>query len=279
MFHLCIALIVLAVFQGVAEFLPISSSGHLVILGDIPYIRHTLEATGEDLNMLINVSLHVATLIAVIIYLRKDIYRIFTGFFSQAFAKNYSGPEFKTGLYVITASIPAGVLGLMFHEYFEILFNSPVLVFIFLIINGIILITANKIPSKGRKIEEAGFARSLIIGFCQAFAMIPGISRAGMTIAGGIVNGLEPVEAARFSFLMAIPVIAGAGLLEGIKTTGKSYPPESIAAIGIGMAVAILVALVAIKVLFWVVKKVRLDVFGYYTIAVGISGLAVKYLF
>ena len=279
MFHLCIALIVLAVFQGVAEFLPISSSGHLVILGDIPYIRNTLEATGDDLNMLINVSFHVATLIAVIIYLRKDIYRIFTGFFSQAFEKNYSGAEFKTGLYVITASIPAGVLGLMFHEYFEILFNSPVLVFIFLIINGIILITANKIPSKGRKIEEAGFARSLIIGFCQAFAMIPGISRAGMTIAGGIVNGLEPVEAARFSFLMAIPVIAGAGLLEGIKTTGKSYPPESIAAIGIGMVVAILVALVAIKVLFWVVKKVRLDVFGYYTIAVGISGLAVKYLF
>lgn len=100
-----------------------------------------------------------------------------------------------------------------------------------------------------------------------------------MTIAGGIINGLDPVEAARFSFLMAIPVIAGAGLLEGINTVGKSYPPESIAAIGIGMVVAVLVALVAIKVLFWVVKKVRLDVFGYYTIAVGISGLAYRYFF
>jgi undecaprenyl-diphosphatase len=279
MMHLCIALIILGVFQGVAEFLPISSSGHLVILGEIPYVRNALDATGEDMNMLINVSLHVATLIAILIYLRSDIYRIFTGFFSQFSAKNYSGNEFKTGLYVLTASVPAGVLGLMLHEYFEILFNAPFLVFIFLIINGIILITANKIDSKGRKIEEAGFMRSLIIGFCQAFAMIPGISRAGMTISGGIISGLEPVEAARFSFLMAIPVIAGAGLLEGINAAGKSYTPESLAAIAIGMAVSVIVALAAIRVLFWVVKKVRLDVFGYYTIAVGISGLAVTYLF
>jgi undecaprenyl-diphosphatase len=167
----------------------------------------------------------------------------------------------------------------MLHEYLEMLFNAPFLVFIFLIINGIILITANKIGSKGRKIEEAGFVRSLVIGFCQAFAMIPGISRAGMTISGGILNGLEPVEAARFSFLMAIPVIAGAGLLEGINAAGKSYPQGSLVAVAIGMAVSVLVALAAIRVLFWVVKKVRLDVFGYYTIAVGITGLAITYLF
>ncbi len=279
MIHLYIALIILALFQGVAEFLPISSSGHLVLLGEIPFVRNALSAAGEDLNLLINVSLHVATLIAILIYLRSDILRIFTGFFSQLFAENYSGKEFKTGLYVLTASVPAGVLGLMLHEYFEMLFNAPFLVFIFLIINGIILITANKIGSKGRKIEEAGFLRSLVIGFCQAFAMIPGISRAGMTISGGILNGLEPVEAARFSFLMAIPVIAGAGLLEGINAAGKSFTPESLAAVALGMAVSVIVALGAIRVLFWVVKKVRLDIFGYYTIAVGISGLAVTYLF
>jgi len=279
MLHLFISLIILAVFQGIAEFLPISSSGHLVILGEIPFVRNSLALTGEDMNMLINVSLHVATLIAIILYLRRDIWRILSGFFIQAFKRNFSGIEFRTGMFVLTASVPAGIIGLLFHEYFEKLFNSPILVYIFLIINGIILITANKIPSKGRKIEEAGFVRSLVIGFCQAFAMIPGISRAGMTIAGGIANGLEPVEAARFSFLMAIPVIAGAGLLVGINTAGKSYTPESMAAVGIGMAVAVFVALAAIKVLFWVVKKVRLDVFGYYTIGVGISGLLINYFF
>ena len=279
MLHLCTALIILAIFQGVAEFLPISSSGHLVILGEIPFVRESLASTGDDMNMLINVSLHVATLIAIMIYLRKDIWRIMAGFLLQAFKRNFSGNEFKTGIFVLTASVPAGVLGLFFHEYFEKLFNAPILVYIFLIINGIILITANKIPSKNRKIEEAGVARSLVIGFCQALAMIPGISRAGMTIAGGIANGLEPVEAARFSFLMAIPVIAGAGLLEGGNTAGKNYPPESLAAVGIGMVVAVLVALAAIKVLFWVVKKVRLDVFGYYTIGIGITGLLITYLF
>jgi len=152
-------------------------------------------------------------------------------------------------------------------------------VLIFLIINGFILITANKIPSKGRKLEEAGIFRSVLIGFCQAVAILPGISRSGSTLAGGLFCGLEGVEAARFSFLMAIPVIAGAGLIEGLKIPGGNYPAEIFLPVAAGMIVSILVALVSIRILFWVVKQVKLDIFGYYTIALGFTGLIVKFLF
>ncbi len=277
--HLYIVLILLAVFQGIAEFLPISSSGHLVILEQIDFIHSTLEQYGKEVNMLINVALHVATLVAVLIYMRKDIYKIAEGFLKGIFTRNMDVPGFRTGLYILAASLPAGVIGVLFNDLFEELFSSSMLAFFFLIINGIILISTKRIKPGDRKLEQTGFSRAVIIGFFQALAMIPGISRSGMTIAGGMYKGLEPVEAARFSFLMAIPVIGGAGLLEGAKAAGGSYPVELFWPLVAAMVVAIIVALLSIRILFWFVKQIRLDVFGYYTIAVGSLGLLVTGLF
>jgi len=279
MFNMFFALIILGAFQGIAEFLPISSSGHLALLEQSAILKNLMSMPDQKINLLINVSLHVATLIAVLIYMRKDIIHIIKGFFTGFLKKDFSNPDFLAGVYVILASIPAGLLGFLFKDFFEKVFSSVTAVLIFLIINGFILIAANKIPSKGRKLEEAGVPRSLIIGFCQAVAILPGISRSGSTIAGGLFCGLEGVEAARFSFLMAIPVIAGAGLFEGLKISAGNYPPEIFAPIAAGMIVSIIVALVSISILFWVVKKVKLDIFGYYTISLGVIGLAVKFLF
>ena len=279
MINMYIALIILGVFQGLAEFLPISSSGHLVLLEQSGFLKKMMADPGEEINLLINVCLHVATLIAVLIYLRKDIYRIVKGFLSGLVNRNFSSPEFRAGIYILVASLPAGILGILLKDFFERIFSSPTMVLIFLIINGFILIAANKIPSKGRKLEEAGISRSIIVGFCQAVAMLPGISRSGSTLAGGLFCGLEGVEAARFSFLMAVPVIAGAGLIEGLKAARGVYPVEIYAPLAAGMIAAILVALLSIGILFWVVKRFKLDLFGYYTIAVGITGLVIKFLF
>ena len=279
MTNMFLALIILGVFQGLAEFLPISSSGHLVLLEQSGIIKKLMTDPTEEINLLVNVSLHVATLIAVLIYMRKDIFRIVKGFFSGIINKNYSNPDFRAAIYILVASLPAGILGIILNDFFEKIFSSPVMVFIFLIINGFILITANKIPSKGRKLEEAGISRSIFVGFCQAAAMFPGISRSGSTLAGGLYCGLEGVEAARFSFLMAIPVIAGAGLVEGLKISSGVYPAEIYAPLFAGMTAAIIVALLSIGILFWVVKKLKLDLFGYYTIAVGVTGLVIKFLF
>lgn len=279
MMNMFFALVILGVFQGLAEFLPISSSGHLVLLEQSGIIKKLMADPGEDINLLINVSLHVATLIAVLIYMRKDIFRIVKGFLSGLINKDYSSPDFRAGIYILVASLPAGILGILFKHFFERVFSSPTMVLIFLIINGFILIAANKIPSKGRKLEETGISRSIFVGFCQAIAMLPGISRSGSTLAGGLFCGLEGVEAARFSFLMAVPVIAGAGLIEGVKASRGVYPAEIFAPMAAGMIAATLVALVSIGILFWVVKRLKLDLFGYYTIALGVIGLVIKFLF
>jgi len=279
MINMFIAMLILGIFQGVAEFLPISSSGHLTLLEQSAKMKCLMNSPSDESNMLINVTLHVATLIAVVIYMRNDIWKIIKGFFTGIIKRDFTNPDFKAGIYILIASFPAGIIGLLFNDFFEKVFSSVTMVLIFLIINGFILITANKIPSKGRKLKEAGIVRSIIIGFCQAVAILPGISRSGSTLAGGLFCGLEGVEAARFSFLMAVPVIAGAGLIEGLKIPGGNYPAEIFGPVAAGMVVAILVALVSIRILFWVVKQVKLDIFGYYTIALGVTGLIVKFLF
>ena len=278
MISMFFALIILGVFQGVTEFLPISSSGHLALLEQTDIIKNLMGDSGDEINLLINVSLHVATLIAVVIYMRREIFIIIKGFFTGLIKRDFSDPDFLSGIYILIACIPAGILGFCFNKYIETVFSSVTIILIFLIINGFVLIAANKIPSKDRKFKELGIFRSIMVGFCQAIAILPGISRSGLTLTGGLLCGLEGVEAARFSFLMAIPVIAGAGLLEGLKVVGGTYPSYIILPILAGMFAAIIVALVSIRILFWIVKNVKLDIFGYYTIALGVSGLIIKFL-
>jgi undecaprenyl-diphosphatase len=271
-------LLLLGIVQGIAEFLPISSSGHLVIMESIPYMKATLENLGDGAILFINVALHVATLAGVIIFLWKDIVALIRGIIVSVVEKNPASPAMKTTLYILAASLPAGIIGILFNEFFEGVFSTPLYAFICLILNGFILIGTKKISIHNRQIDALGLPRSLIVGFFQAFAILPGISRSGMTIAGGLLNGMEPLQAARFSFLMAIPVIAGAGLLEGIKAAQGSFPAELYLPLAIAMAGAIAMSLVALKVLFYLVKRVRIDLFGYYTIAVGITGLIIYYL-
>ena len=271
-------LIILGIIQAIAEFIPISSSGHLVILEQIDFFKTTLHGVGKAGIMFINVALHLATLFALIIYLWRDITGIVKGFFQGMASKDFHKSEVRIVCNILVASIPAAFIGLVFHDFIENLFSSARIAFILLIINGIILIFTKIIPQKDRKLDEVGLIRSIVIGLCQAFAILPGISRSGMTIAGGMGVGLAPVEAARFSFLMAIPVIIGAGLLEGIKAFRIGFPAEILPALGISAIVCVLVALASLKALLYMVKNIRIYVFGYYTIAVGIIGLAVLYL-
>ena len=268
-------LLLLGIIQGIAEFLPISSSGHLVIMENIPFIKASLESLGDGAILFINVALHVATLAGVVLFLWKDIVALVRGIIISVLEKNPASPALKTALYILAASLPAGIIGVIFNEFFEGVFSTSLYAFICLILNGFILIATKKIPIHNRRIDELGLSRSLIVGFFQAFAILPGMSRSGMTIAGGLLSGMEPVQAARFSFLMAIPVIAGAGLVEGIKAAQGSFPAELYLPLAIAMAAAIAMSLVALKVLFYLVKQVKLDLFGYYTIAVGVTGLII----
>lgn len=265
-----LVLMALAVIQGVAEFLPVSSSGHLVIFEHIPLLRRNLDAIGPDMMLFLNVLLHLATLVAVIIYLRRDIAALAAGFLRALWRRDFSGPEARSVAYILAACVPAALIGVLFHDFFERTFSSPFAASLMLIANGIMLITTKKIPIKNRQIEEMGIMRALLVGCAQAVAILPGISRSGSTIAGGFLAGLEPEQAARFSFLMAIPVILGAGLLESLKLNPAVLSGGAVWALAIASLVAIAVALVALRILVAMVKRIRIDVFGYYTIAAGI---------
>jgi undecaprenyl-diphosphatase len=274
---LYIVLIVLGVVQGLAEFLPVSSSGHLAILEQIAYFKNVLGSFEKNINLFINVALHMATLAAVMIYLRKEIIRIVTGVFSGLLKRDFKTPEMKAAGYIIIASLPAGLIGIIFHDLIEQTFSSDIVVFILLIINGIILIFANKMTLKDRKLYETGALRSLFIGFFQAVAILPGISRSGMTITGGLANGLKPEEAFRFSFLMAIPVILGAGILEGVKAVRSGLPGEIAFPVLISMTLAFAFGLLALWILDRMMQRIRLYIFGIYTVLLGTMG-TVMYL-
>lgn len=278
MHNIYIALLILAAVQGVAEFLPVSSSGHLVLFGEIDFLRDSINVIAENSELFINVSLHIATLIAVLIYLRKDISAILKGAFSGIKEKNYQEPGFRSVIYILAASVPAGLIGILFNDYIEVLFTSEIVSYM-LIINGFILLSTKIIPLKDRKLDQIGVMRAIFTGLFQAVAIIPGISRSGMTITGGMISGLAPEESARFSFLMAIPVIAGAGLLEFVKIAGKGFPDDLIFPLIAAMIIAVIVALISLKILFILVKKVRIDIFGYYTILAGILGVVYMKMF
>lgn len=277
--NIYIVMLILGLIQGIAEFLPISSSGHLVLLQNIPYFEETINSTAGTSKLFINVALHLATLIAIIIYFRKDIFKIILEFLYDCKNRETNGNGFINMRNIIIACIPAGIIGLMLHDIFENEFSSPIIVFFMLTFNGIVLISTKIIKLKSRKLDEIGIMSAFFIGLFQAIAIIPGISRSGMTITGGMIAGLKPEESARFSFLMAIPVIAGAGLLEVIKAIKTGMTIEIIIPLFFSIVFTVLIALISLKVLFIAVKKVKVDLFGYYTILVGILGIFIYYYY
>ncbi len=271
--HVIFILIMLGVIQGITEFIPISSSGHLVIFEQLDFFRRGIAIIGADLELFINVSLHVATLLAVLIYMWRDIVEIILGALSGLRARSFRRAELRKLVNIIAATIPAGVMGIAFHDFFEKLFSSATLVFFMLILNGIILLSTKIIDIKYRKLEEIGFLQSVFIGCFQAIAIIPGVSRSGSTITAGMLVGLVPEESAKFSFLMAIPVIAGAGFFESAQLYQRGFIVEGFLPVIIAMTVTVIISLISLKVLFSLVRRIRIDIFGYYTILLGIMGL------
>lgn len=274
--ELWIILLLLGAVQGISEFLPISSSGHLIVIEQMEPVRAMFQVLGEEVILAVNVGLHLATLLAVVVFLRRDIVAIVKGFFTGLFSRNFGSAEFRIAVYTIIATVPAVAAGLVFKDFFDSFFSSAYAVFILLIINGIILVLTKIIPVNGRNIEEMGPIKALAVGMCQAVAILPGISRSGMTIAGGMLLGLKPVESARFSFLMSIAVIAGAGLYEGLHAVKGGVHADVWAPMACSMALTFVVALISLKLLVALVSRIKLHLFGYYTIAVGALGIIAK---
>jgi undecaprenyl-diphosphatase len=241
--------------QGLTEFLPISSSGHLVL---IPAL---LGREGPDLTTV--AMLHLGTLLAVLLFYRSDLVQMAR--FDRA------GRRMMT--IIAIGTVPAVVFGLAFESKLDELVNRPTTVAVMLIVTGVVLLATTLLRRGSRAAEELSPKDSGIIGLAQSLALIPGVSRSGMTISAGLARGTERVEAARFAFLLGIPVIAGAGLLSVAKAVsdGDGITASTIA----GMAVAAVVGYWAIAFLIRVLGRVGLAPFGIYCIAAGAVSIVI----
>lgn len=247
--------ILLGAVQGLTEFLPVSSSGHLVLF------QHALDGTTDEVFVLL---VHIATLLAVIIYFRKDIRNI-------VLSLGKRGDTSDGGLLtpLIIATIPAAVVGMLFESYVDKAFESQAAVACALAVTGMLLIVASRRRPGEKTAETVGLKGAAMVGFFQAMALFPGISRSGSTIAGGIFNDMDPAEAARFSFLLSIPAIGGATLLK-IQEIAALDAANTVPYMA-GMLVAFVSGAAGIHLLMRAVTHGRLHMFGYYCIAIAIA--------
>jgi undecaprenyl-diphosphatase len=223
--------IILGIVQGLTEFLPISSSAHLRIVGE-------LLGTGEDPGAAFTAITQLGTEAAVIVYFAKDIGRIISNWFLSLFGKvPRNDPDAKLGWFIILGSVPIVVLGLIFQDQIETTLRSLWIVAVTLIVFGILLGIADYVGAKKRRLNELTVPHATIFGFAQAAALVPGVSRSGGTITAGLFMGYERQAAARYSFLLAIPAVFGSGLYQLYKSI--SDPCDAAAAAARGCTVEI----------------------------------------
>jgi len=242
--------------QGLTEFLPISSSGHLVI---IPAL---LGREGPDIGT--TAMLHLGTLAAVLVFYRADIVKM----------ARFDRPGRRMITIIVIGTIPAVILGLLFENTLDELTPKPKAVAGMLVVTGAIMLATMMLRQGRKTAEDLSPTDAGLIGLAQSFALIPGVSRSGMTISAGLARGLGRVEAARFAFLLGIPAIAGAGLLSVAKALSDDGAGITASTI-VGMIVAGLVGYWAISFLIRILGRIGLAPFGIYCVAVGLLGMVI----
>ncbi len=272
--------IILGLVQGVAEFLPISSSGHLAILHNL----FNMSDLGSS-HMFFDVLLHFGTLIAICFMYWNDIRAMFGQTVDLLAGRTYDAnggrrrfPEARLFMLIIAATVPL-VLILPVHKYIEALSNSTVHVGIALVLTGCILLVADKMPKGSKTEKNMLFTDALIIGLCQCVATLPGLSRSGTTITAGIATGHERSYAVKFSLLMSIPAVLGATLLELIDAIKTGIDISLIPAYLFGMIAAMVSGVLSIGILKMIARKTRFGGFSYYCWVVGVLTIILSLIF
>lgn len=249
---------VLGLVQGLGEFLPISSSAHLIIT---PWLFGW-----EDPGLGFDVALHWGTLLAVLVYFRNDIVLLARGFFHSLFK---STRDLKNNIYqklawlLIIASVPGAIIGKLLEQKAENAFRSPILIAVTMFSMAIVLWLADKFSAKFRNLDHIKPVHAFVIGLSQALAVIPGVSRSGATITTGLLQGFKPADAARFSFLMSIPIIFGAGLLKIKSFHDGVTTPELL----VGFVTSAVFGFLSIRFLLRLISKKDFTLFVWYRVA------------
>jgi len=220
----------------------------------------------EEPQLFFDVMLHLGTLLAVVVYFRSDIWEIAQGMGAILKRSHKNLPQVKLFLLIIVATIPTGLMGIFFKDWFESLFSKPKVVGMMLLITGLVLWLTRWTKREGRPIEKMNWMDSIIIGIAQGIAIIPGISRSGATISTGLFCGLDRELSGKFSFLLSIPAILGATLLESQKIGAGPQVQTGL----LGMTVAFGVGLFSLTLLIKIIKMGKIFNFSYYCWGMGI---------
>lgn len=259
-----IDIIILGIIQGIAEFLPISSSAHLIIFRDIFGIGTNI---GSNIELTFDLALHFGTLLAIIIFFFNDLFKILI----EGLTKGVKTKNGKLFWYLILATIPAGIVGVLFEDIFDSFFRKQLwLIAIALIIMGIIIYLVDKKSKISINIKEMKWYQALIVGCAQVFALIPGFSRSGTTITASRALGLNREDSAKFSFYLSVPVVAGASLLSLIKDDTLAIILDNLMIFGVGILISFITGLLCISFLLKYIKKNDFKIFMIYRILLGI---------
>lgn len=264
--------ILMGAVQGLSEFLPISSSAHLVFTSNFYKVFKGLEIAQEsNQEIFLDIMLHLGTLIAVLIFFRKDIMDILKALYFGLKDKKYDDMDFKTGLYIIIGTIVTVIIAYPLNEVAGNLVFKPAIVGLLLIFTGGLLLFSEYLAKRNVEKKPVKLRSSVLMAIAQGFAALPGFSRSGLTIATGLLSGMDRTSAARYSFLLSIPIILGASMLYPlVKLDLHEVMTYNWFAISVGTVVSAVVGYLCIKYFMKFLSKFSLAVFGYYCLLMGI---------
>ena len=256
--------IILGILQGIAEFLPISSSAHLIIARDVFKIGINM---ASNVELTFDLALHFGTLLAIIIYFWTDLWKILI----SGLTKGTKESDGKLFWYLILATIPAGIVGVLFEDIFDSFFRKQIwLIALALIVMGIIIYLVYKKSKSTKNLEQMSAIDALIIGISQVFALIPGFSRSGTTITASRALAINRTDSAKFSFFLSVPVVLGATLFTLIKGNTIAIISENLVIFGLGILISFITGLLCISFLLKYIKKHDFKLFMIYRIILGI---------
>jgi len=259
--------LVLGILQGLAEFLPISSSAHLALA---PWILGWPEP-----GLAVDVALHVGTLVAVLVYFRDEWIKLTIAAFEIVRTQRVQSVEQRRVVYLVIATIPGAIAGILLNDYAESTFRSPALIASALAVMGVVLWFVDRIRPANRPLESIGWSDAILIGLAQAAALLPGVSRSGATITAGRSLALDRASAATFSFLMSMPIIAAAAIFKVphlLKVGGATMP------LLVGVLASASSGWLAIAIVMRYVRTHSYGVFAVYRVVVGLAVLALFYV-
>lgn len=264
-------IIILGIVQGIAEFLPISSSAHLIIFREIFGLGSNI---GSNIELAFDLALHFGTLLAIVIFFFKELWKLLI----DGLTKGNKTKDGKLFWFLILATIPAGIVGVLFEDVFDSFFRKQLwLIALALIIMGIIIYLVDKKSKSDKSMKDLKWYQALLIGCAQVFALIPGFSRSGTTITASRALGLDREDSAKFSFYLSVPVVAGATLFSLIKDNTLTIISENLMIFGIGILISFIVGLLCISFLLKYIKKNDFKIFMIYRIILGLIVLVMLF--